>query len=202
MLIIKQIKLSQFFSLQALALVIKMRFMSTIKQTILTTCVGSRRTCTYSFLQRTYSLMWQRIGQTSVNRHGACLIHQDKTPLVRSVHCHSPYSSCSPSNGKTDKMVSSVLTRLQYPPLLQSSSSCRHGSQGANLSDSQVNSPEDHRPKRAGELLKYTNLLRSPKQRFVLTASLARTIRELIWPGDSLQHETATIITANEGWLT
>lgn len=58
---------------------------------------------------------------------------------------------------------------------------------------------ESHRPKREGELLKYANLLRSPKQRFVLTPSMARTIRELIWPDDGLKEEAATIITANEG---
>ncbi|XP_071485793.1 dimethyladenosine transferase 2, mitochondrial-like [Diadema antillarum] len=79
------------------------------------------------------------------------------------------------------------------------SASARHFSAGRGmLCESSLDS-ESHTPKREGELLKHTKLLRSPKQRFVLTPGLARVIREVIWPDESLREEMATIITANEG---
>nr|AFN61227.1 mitochondrial transcription factor 2M [Paracentrotus lividus] len=168
-----------------------MRIMSSIQRAILVQVPIHQGLCTFSYLRKTYSLLQMQ---------------QTHTP-ASSLRClHNLHSAKSRSPRTSSMKPMMVGFCLEHG--CKSSSSwtkpSRHISCGMNYLDeskeeSRTEGESNNIPKREGELLKFTNHLRSPKQRFVLTSSLARTIRERIWPGESLKEETATIITANEG---
>ena len=179
--------------------------MSSIRKTILLQVLPHRRLCTFSFLRKTYSLLQMRRSLVLASRPRCLHSLHDASHCMAKSSVYSPRKSC----GKVFQSDGPCLTHGSLPSNISSgctTQSSRHFSSRTNcLNESRKEGTEDgsiseaNQPKREGELLNHTNLLRSPKQRFVLTSSLAQTIRERIWPGDSLKEETATIITANEG---
>nr|XP_054758230.1 dimethyladenosine transferase 2, mitochondrial-like [Lytechinus pictus] len=176
--------------------------MSCLRKTIPVHGLPHHRLCTFSFLRKTYSL--QRMQRLVV-------LASTRPRYLLSLHAAS---LCTTNNSvfsprlSSDKELQPDGSCLKHKSLPSSGSRqpARYFSTGTQCLDkpwkegiNSENASEGNRPKREGELLKHTNLLRSPKQRFVLTQSLARTVRECIWPGDTLREETATIISANEG---
>eukprot|EP00057_Strongylocentrotus_purpuratus_P034190 XP_794236.2 PREDICTED: dimethyladenosine transferase 2, mitochondrial [Strongylocentrotus purpuratus] len=183
-----------------------MRKMSSIQKTILLQVLPHRRLCTFSFLRKTHSLLQMRRSLVLASRPRCLHSLHDASHCMEKSSVYSPKQSC----GKVFQSEGPCLKHGSLPSNISSgctTQSSRHFSSHTNcLNESRKEGTEDrsiseaaNQPKREGELLKHTNLLRSPKQRFVLTSSLAQTVRERIWPGDSLKEETATIITANEG---
>lgn len=178
--------------------------MSSIRKTILLQVLPHRRLCTFSFLRKTYSLLQMRRSLVLASRPRCLHSLHDASHCMAKSSVYSPKQSCGKvfqSEGpclKHGSLPSNISSRCTQPSRhFSSRTNCLNESRKEGTEDGSIS--EANQPKREGELLKHTNLLRSPKQRFVLTSSLAKTIRERIWPGDSLKEETATIITANEG---
>ena len=170
-----------------------MKLMASIRQHVLFNRTLHSCAITYSILRRTYSLLCQRPPGPKSSILASSRIKPDRLHCDQ-LSCISSAESYSAPHGASWQTLSTDSVGCNCPA--NATRRCYCTTTTTTTSESIAAS---HQPKREGELLKYTSLLRSPKQRFVLTPGLAKTVRKLVWPGDSLKDETATIISANEG---